>query len=394
MQRFVKTKPGSVPKPAVPLPPAKKDEDSDSDEMELERPTKIVKGGGNEKSSVDAAKTEAADVSGKGTAENLPWVEKYRPKQLDDVISHDQIVKTIRKLIDERKLPHLLFYGPPGTGKTSTILACARYLYGNNFQSMVLELNASDDRGIDVVREQIKDFASTRKIFSSGVKLIILDEADSMTSAAQNALRRVIEKYTRNTRFCLIGNYINKIIPALQSRCTRFRFAPLQKEMVLPRLQHVIASEGIKVTPEAVEAILRLSGGDMRKCLNILQSASMSFGDVDEQSIYLCTGNPEPKDVHQIVQWLLQEDYAAAYNNVQELRRLKGIALIDVVKEIHPYIDRIDFPTETKIQLLDMLAEIEHRLSQGATEKMQLGALVGVFQEAREQTAGGMEVAA
>ena len=139
---------------------------------------------------------------------NLPWVEKYRPNALQELISHEDIIKTIRKFISQDKLPHLLFYGPPGTGKTSTILACAKEIYSpKQFNSMVLELNASDDRGINVVRNQILSFASTRTIFNSGYKLIILDEADAMTNDAQNALRRIIEKYTENVRFCMICNY-------------------------------------------------------------------------------------------------------------------------------------------------------------------------------------------
>lgn len=153
---------------------------------------------------------------------NLPWVEKYRPNALQELISHEDIINTIRRFISEDKLPHLLFYGPPGTGKTSTILACAKELYSpREFSSMVLELNASDDRGINVVRGQVLNFASTRTIFNSGFKLVILDEADSMTQDAQNALRRIIEKFTENVRFCLICNYLSKIIPALQSRYER-----------------------------------------------------------------------------------------------------------------------------------------------------------------------------
>jgi len=174
---------------------------------------------------------------------SLPWVEKYRPNSLDELIAHEEIIQILNKLIDSNKLPHLLFHGPPGTGKTSTIIACAKKMYGSNYASMALELNASDDRGIDVVRDQIKEFAGTKKLFSSGVKLIILDEADAMTNEAQSALRRVIEKYTSNTRFCLICNYVNKIMPALQSRCTRFRFAPLRPEQITSRLQDICVAE-------------------------------------------------------------------------------------------------------------------------------------------------------
>lgn len=161
---------------------------------------------------------------------NLPWVEKYRPNALKELISHEDIIRTIRKFISQDKLPHLLFYGPPGTGKTSTILACAKEIYKTKeFNSMVLELNASDDRGIGVVRGQILSFASTRTIFNSGYKLVILDEADSMTNDAQNALRRIIEKFTDNVRFCLICNYLSKIIPAIQSRCVNQIFMSFLK---------------------------------------------------------------------------------------------------------------------------------------------------------------------
>jgi replication factor C subunit 3/5 len=210
------------------------------------------------------------------TDDNLPWVEKYRPKSMDQLVAHEEIIATINALIAANKLPHLLFYGPPGTGKTSTILACAHRLYGKGYASMVLELNASDDRGIDVVRERIKEFAGTKQMFSNSPKLIVLDEADAMTSAAQMALRRVMEKFTRNARFCLICNYSNKIIPALQSRCTRFRFAPLTTAQATSRTTEIADAEGVDYTPEGIEACVSLGNGDMRRCLNILQSTSMS----------------------------------------------------------------------------------------------------------------------
>lgn len=219
--------------------------------------------------------------------ESLPWIEKYRPNTLDDLIAHTEIISTINRLVDANSLPHLLFYGPPGTGKTSTILACARRLYGNNLSSMVLELNASDDRGINVVRNQIKNFAGTRKLFSSGVKLVILDEADALTRTAQFALRRVIEKYVKNTRFCLICNYANKIIPAIQSRCTRFRFAPLEKFQMSGRLKEIANAENVNITDDGMESILNLCEGDMRKMLNILQSCHMAYPEVNQENVYM-----------------------------------------------------------------------------------------------------------
>uniref|UniRef100_A0A1A7YKT6 Activator 1 subunit 5 n=1 Tax=Iconisemion striatum TaxID=60296 RepID=A0A1A7YKT6_9TELE len=316
---------------------------------------------------------------------NLPWVEKYRPQTLDDLISHKDILSTIQKFISEDKLPHLLFYGPPGTGKTSTILACARQLYKDKeFNSMVLELNASDDRGIDVVRGPILSFASTRTIFKKGFKLVILDEADAMTQDAQNALRRVIEKFTENTRFCLICNYLSKIIPALQSRCTRFRFGPLSPDQMVPRLEHVIQQENIDVTPDGMKAVVTLSSGDMRRSLNILQSTSMAYGKVTEDTVYTCTGQPLRSDIANILDWCLNKDFNTAYNQILQLKTLKGLALHDILTEVHLLIHRVDFPPATRITLLTKLADIEHRLASGTNEKIQLSSMVAAFQTVRD----------
>jgi replication factor C subunit 3/5 len=198
---------------------------------------------------------------------------------------------TINKFVESNRLPHLLLYGPPGTGKTSTILALARRIYGTaNVRQMVLELNASDDRGIDVVREQIKTFASTKQIFSVGAstrgaggaasmatyKLIVLDEADAMTNTAQMALRRIMEKYTANTRFCIIANYAHKLSPALLSRCTRFRFSPLKEGDIRVLVEKVVEEESVRIGGEAVDALVALSKGDMRRALNVLQACHAS----------------------------------------------------------------------------------------------------------------------
>lgn len=222
----------------------------------------------------------------KPVSNNTRRIEKYRPVTLDDVSGHHDILATINKFVDSNRLPHLLLYGPPGTGKTSTILALARRIYGTaNMRQMVLELNASDDRGIDVVREQIKTFASTKQIFSmgasskssiAGFKLIILDEADAMTNTAQMALRRIMEKYTVNTRFCIIANYSHKLSPALLSRCTRFRFSPLKEGDIRVLVEKVVEEENVQIGGEAVDALVKLSKGDMRRALNVLQACHAS----------------------------------------------------------------------------------------------------------------------
>ncbi|KAI8983465.1 DNA replication factor [Pilobolus umbonatus] len=311
--------------------------------------------------------------------DNLPWVEKYRPETLDDLVSHEYITSTIRRFIEVKRMPHLLFYGPPGTGKTSTILACARQIYGSKYKSMILELNASDDRGIQVVREQIKNFASTGNIYGSEFKLIILDEADSMTNQAQSALRRVIEKYTKNVRFCLICNYVTKILPAIQSRCTRFRFAPLEIEQVDKRLQTIIDNEDVNITGDGKKALLRLSKGDMRRALNILQACHASYDQVDETAIYMCTGHPLPADIDSIVNWLMSDDFTAAYSKIRRLQTSAGLALLDILQEIFTYIGEHDFPPKVRTEMLIGLAEIEYRLEEDASESIQLGALVGTF---------------
>ncbi|KAJ3038300.1 hypothetical protein HDV00_000811 [Rhizophlyctis rosea] len=334
-----------------------------------------------------------AVVEEKGSSkENLPWVEKYRPAQLDDLISHEDIISTITKFIDENRLPHLLFYGPPGTGKTSTILACARRLYGERYKSMILELNASDERGIDVVREQIKNFASTKKIFSSGFKLIILDEADAMTQVAQNALRRIIEKYTRNVRFCIICNYVGKIIPALQSRCTRFRFAPLKEDQIRSRLDFIIQMEeqvlaiSVQIKEDGRQALLRLSQGDMRRALNILQATNAAYDTVTEDAVYTCTGSPLPKDINRIASILFESDFSSAYTSIQRMKTDKGLALSDIITELYNVIMAMELHAPCRVLLLDKLAEIEYNLAAGCTEKIQLGALIGTFRNVVDLT--------
>jgi replication factor C subunit 3/5 len=290
---------------------------------------------------------------------DLPWVEKYRPTSLDSLVAHDNIINTIRRFVSEKKLPHLLFYGPPGTGKTSTIMAVAREMYGKQYPIMTLELNASDERGIDVVRNQIKSFASTQQLFAKNIKLVILDEADAMTSAAQFALRRVIEKYTKTTRFCLICNYVSKIIPALQSRCTRFRFLPLSSERAGERIREIALNEGLSLTEDGLSAILSLGFGDMRKNVNILQSTALAFKVIDSNAVYASTGNPHPDHIQSILNLLLTNNFSDIFQHILNLKIDNGLALGDILRDLHKLLLDIEFPEKMKCFLMKQLSEIE-----------------------------------
>lgn len=325
-----------------------------------------------------------ANATMPSTVATVPWVEKYRPKTLSDVAAHKDIVDTVTRLVDEKKLPHLLLYGPPGTGKTSMILAVARQIYGAAATQMTLHLNASDERGIDVVRNDVQGFASTRQIFSKGFKLIILDECDAMTNDAQFALRRIMEKYTKNTRFCLICNYVSKVIPALQSRCTRFRFSPLPDAYVTERVQHIVEEEHVSVEGRGVDALVKLAKGDMRRALNLLQSTSMaSNGVVSEDAVYACTGQPKPDRVKAILDVLLNAPFHACVAHLEQCRS-EGLALVDILQDLGSLVLTLHLPQGVCGDLLASLADLEHALSGAVSERLQLGALVGTFIEARQ----------
>lgn len=314
-----------------------------------------------------------------------PWVEKYRPSSLDELVAHKDIISVIKRMIAEDRLPHMLFYGPPGTGKTSTITAAAKDMYGKSYGAMTLELNASDDRGIEVVRNQIKEFAGTRRLWATGgIKLVILDEADMMTNDAQFALRRVIEKFTANTRFCLVCNYANKIIPALQSRCTKFRFAPLDPSQIRGRLADIVQAESLTLDQRATEALLDLGQGDMRRVLNILQATSVAYPDrITYDSLFLVTGNPLPRDLDAIYHALLNAPFHQARATLAEICKTRGYAIPDILARLTDKIINTQFPPAILATLLDKLADVEYRASFATSDKLQLSSLVAAFAAAR-----------
>lgn len=312
---------------------------------------------------------------------NLPWVDKYRPSSFEEIVSEKDIIKTIENLTENKNIPHLLFYGPPGTGKTTTISVCAKKLYGKYSSSMVLELNASNDNGISIIREQIKDFAGTQNMFLQGIKLIILDEADNLSIEAQNALRRVIEKYSNNTRFCLICNYINKIIPAIQSRCARFRFPPLTIKDISIQLNNICSKEGLTIENSAIEALFRIAKGDMRSILNIVQICIpvLKNKTINDEIIYKCTSKPSDKLIKDIIDIIDNNSLKDAFYEMKEIT--KNCNLIDIISFIIDEIVITDINSEKKCQLLIELAEIENNIvfSKDVQMDMQLGGLISIL---------------
>jgi len=309
---------------------------------------------------------------------NLPLIEKYRPKTLKDIVSHEEILKTINIFVEKKSIPHLLFHGPPGTGKTSCILSIARMMYGENFRKMTLELNASDDRGINIVRERIKEFCNTLNISSkAGVKLVILDEADMMTSAAQFALRRVIEKYTKNVRFCLICNQVSKIIPAIQSRCMRFRFSPLKKEQCLERIQQICERENIPIDEETIYKIIEIGGGDMRKILNIVESTHMSYGIVNTENVFACTGLPSDNQTDYLFKIAYEENFSRAFEILLDFKVKNGFSTNDLVLEMLKKIRaRSDLDTQIKMKLYKKFQKMDYLNNIGGNEKIVLSNLI------------------
>ncbi|SPQ97439.1 AAA+ ATPase domain-containing protein [Plasmodiophora brassicae] len=326
---------------------------------------------------------------------NLPWVEKYRPKSLDEVEHQDGVVKALKQSLQTNNLPHLLFYGPPGTGKTSTILAVARQLYGPELmKKRVKELNASDERGINVIRTKVKDFAQiaigndkANGFPCPPYKIIILDECDSMTQDAQSALRRVMENYSKVTRFCLICNYVTRIIDPIASRCAKFRFKPLNPESITRRIRHICSTEGIVAHDDAIDTVLSISNGDMRNAINVMQSARLLHLEGDPVTVDTIreVAGFIPDEV---VQSLLAStatscDVAAIEVAVQEVVA-NGYPAGRMIEQLLGAVEnQVDLTDAMKAHICLKIADVDQGLVDGADEYLQLLSLLAFIHRVR-----------
>ncbi len=313
-----------------------------------------------------------------GKAENRPWVEKYRPKVLDDIVNQKGIIKRLKQFVKDNSMPHLIFAGPAGTGKTTSALAMVRELYGRKMgiNKTYLELNASDARGIDVIRTYIKDFAKARPPINIPFKTLILDEADNMTAPAQQALRRTMEKYTKNCRMILICNYSNKIIPPIQSRCVVFRYSSINNDDIKTRIKYVAKKENITLTPAGLNAIVDVSRGDCRRAINYLQSSGTISKNIDQDIVFRVAGEVPRDKIKEIIQTALRGQLQLSIKLLDDLIKEYGLSGQNIIKNMHRESYELEVQEEVKIELSKLLAEFEYRLSQGGTEEIQLQALL------------------
>lgn len=307
------------------------------------------------------------------------WIEKYRPKKLDDIIGQDEVVRRLKSYVRTRNLPHLLFSGPPGVGKTASAICIARELFGETWSNNFTELNASDERGIDVVRNKIKNFARISPLGDAEFKIIFLDEADALTPDAQSALRRTMEKYTSTCRFILSCNYSSKIIEPIQSRCAIYRFRPVSNKAVEERLRYIAKEEGITITDDGMEAIKYVAEGDMRKAINALQAAAMLDKIIDMDIIYKTTATAKPDEVEELINLSLKGDFIKARAKLDTLLIEQGLSGEDIIAQIHRTMLDMTIPDRLKIDLIDRIGEIDFRIAEGANERIQLEALIAHF---------------
>jgi replication factor C small subunit len=319
--------------------------------------------------------SEAAESAEEGRRGREVWIEKYRPQRLEDVVGHENITERLKHYVAKDDLPHLLFAGPAGVGKTTSAVAIAKEIYGEEWRENFLELNASDERGIDVVRDRIKNFA--RSSFGGyDYRVIFLDEADALTSDAQSALRRTMEQFSNNTRFILSCNYSSRIIDPIQSRCAVFRFSPLGDDAVAEQVRIIAEAEGIEVTDDGVDALVYAADGDMRKGINGLQAAAVLGERVDEEAVFAITSTARPEEIKEMVELALAGEFTPSRAKLESLLVDSGIAGGDIIDQLHRSVWEFDLGDRQAVRLMERVGEADYRITAGANEQVQLEALL------------------
>ena len=307
------------------------------------------------------------------------WTEKYRPKDFSEIKGQKEIVKRIKAFVEQQNIPHLLFAGPAGVGKTTLALIIAKKLFGDSWHQNYMDLNASDERGIDIIRNKVKDFARTKAIGNVPYKVIFLDECDALTREAQQALRRTMENYTQNCRFILSANYSSKIIDPIQSRCAMFRFKPLDKKEIFAIIEGIEKEEKIKVNEKAKDALFTISEGDARRINNVLQSCAAISKDINEEIVYSMASVAKPKEIDEVLKLALQNRFIDARSKLMDVMLNYGLSGIDIIKQIQQEILNLEIDNEKKMLLMEKCGEIEFRMTEGSDEFIQLETLLAAF---------------
>jgi len=310
---------------------------------------------------------------------NEVWTEKYRPHKFEEVVGQEEIIKRVKALTNSLNIPHLLFAGPAGTGKSTLALIVVRQLFGESWRDNYLELNASDERGIDVVRQKVKDFARTKAIGDVPFKVIFLDEADALTREAQQALRRTMENYTSTCRFILSCNYSSKILDPIQSRCVIFRFQLLEKKDIKRRVDFICSNEGLTINDEAFNTLYESSEGDCRRVINLLQATSSISPNITPDLINTIVSQAKPSDIKIVLDYALTGDFQSSREKLLDIMLKESISGQDVIKAIQKEIWNLPINNELKVELTKQTGEAEFRLVEGSDEFIQLEALLAGF---------------